>query len=283
MRKIVWAVAGLAALSLLMIPALANNHQQALASKLLDAYENVRSYLLSVKDRDANLSATVDDALSRADPLVEEAKSLMESGDYEGAVLRLREALAILRDVLKQFKEPLKDDLKAFNALRRLSYWLHRMEGLVRRLSKYVNVTSVQEELDAVNSLIQEAKNLISSGNAQEAFSKIEEARNLLKQAHHDLRELVKESNLTKKLRAMKRVFKASGACISRLNWLERELMKKNMTAEAEEVRKLKWDIMDQVKELRGRLRDGNVTKDDVQALVELLRRCKGTLNEYRG
>ncbi len=282
MRKIVWASVGLIALSLIMIPVLAKD-RQALASKLLDAYEAVKGYLLSVKDRDANLSAAVDEALSKADPLVEEAKSMMNSGDYEGAVQKLREALAILRNVLKQFKEPLKDDIRAMNALKRLSYWLHRMDVLVKRLSKYVNVTSVQGELDTVDSLIQEAKDLISSGNIQEALFKVDEARNLLRKAYQDLKSLMKESNLTKRLRSLKKVLRASKACISKLNWLERELVKRNITAEAEEVRKLKWNVMDQVKDLRSKLRDGNLTREDVQALVSLLKECKGTLNEYRG
>ena len=281
MRKSL-ALLSILAMSILIVPAMAGN-PQAIANKLLQSYETLKGYLLSVKDRDANLSAAVDEALAKADPLVDEAKSLIDSGDYKGAIEKLREALSILKEVLKEFKEPLKNDIRAMYSLRRMEYWLRRAQAVVARLSKFVNVTEVKQELSQVASLLEEAKSLISSGDTSGAMAKIDEARSALKQVYQDIREVVKESNLSKKIAAVRRVMKGANFCINRLDWLEHRLAEKNMTSDAERVRELKWNIMDQLEVLRNKIRSGSLTRSDVEAMVNLLKECKGILNEYRG
>jgi len=249
------------------------------ANRLLNSYENVREYLLNVKDRvNETTSQKIDEAISQADPLVEEAKQYISSGYAELAVEKLREALSILRDLLKDLKEPLEEDFTLMGTIRRLKGGAERAHYILKKLEeKGVNITALSSSLDEVDSLIEDAKAALISGNVDETKQLLEEARSKLSDVFQGLREEARQHfNLTREkvIRRARFIVLSAERSLARLDVAIKEA---NRTDDANKLIHLRNRIVSTLDSLDRHLKAGNKGEalEDVIHLVNLLRACK--------
>ena len=252
------------------------------ANRLLNSYENVREYLLNVKDRvNETTSQKIDEAISQADPLVEEAKQYISSGYAELAVEKLREALSILRDLLKDLKEPLEEDFTLMGTIRRLKGGAERTHYILKRLEeKGVNITALSSSLDEVDSLIEDAKAALISGNVDETKQLLEEARSKLSDVFQGLREEARQHfNLTREkvIRRARFIVLSVERSLARLDVAIKRLKEANRTDDANKLIHLRNRIVSTLDSLDRHLKAGNKGEalEDVIHLVNLLRACK--------
>ena len=252
------------------------------ANRLLNSYENVREYLLNVKDRvNETTSQKIDEAISQADPLVEEAKQYISSGDAELAVEKLREALSILRDLLKDLKEPLEEDFTLMGTIRRLKGGAERAHYILKKLEeKGVNITALSSSLDEVDSLIEDAKAALISGNVDETKQLLEEARSKLSDVFQGLREEARQHfNLTREkvIRRARFIVLSVERSLARLDVAIKRLKEANRTDDANKLIHLRNRIVSTLDSLDRHLKAGNKGEalEDVKHLVNLLRACK--------
>ena len=252
------------------------------ANRLLNSYENVREYLLNVKDRvNETTSQKIDEAISQADPLVEEAKQYISSGDAELAVEKLREALSILRDLLKDLKEPLEEDFTLMGTIRRLKGGAERAHYILKKLEeKGVNITALSSSLDEVDSLIEDAKAALISGNVDETKQLLEEARSKLSDVFQGLREEARQHfNLTREkvIRRARFIVLSAERSLARLDVAIKRLREANRTDDANKLIHLRNRIVSTLDSLDRHLKAGNKGEalEDVIHLVNLLRACK--------
>ncbi len=252
------------------------------ANRLLNSYENVREYLLNVKDRvNETTSQKIDEAISQADPLVEEAKQYISSGDAELAVEKLREALSILRDLLKDLKEPLEEDFTLMGTIRRLKGGAERAHYILKKLEeKGVNITALSSSLDEVDSLIEDAKAALISGNVDETKQLLEEAYSKLSDVFQGLREEAKQHfNLTREkvIRRARFIVLSVERSLARLDVAIKRLKEANRTDDANKLIHLRNRIVSTLDSLDRHLKAGNKGEalEDVKHLVNLLRACK--------
>jgi len=252
------------------------------ANRLLNSYESVREYLMNVKSRvNETISQRIDEAISQANPLVEEAKQYISSGDAELAVEKLREALSILRDLLKDLKEPLREDFTLMGTIRRLKGGTERAHYIIKKLEeREVNVTGLSSNLDEVDSLIENAKAALISGNTDEAKQLLEEAHSKLSDVFQGLREEAKRHfNLTREkvLRRVRFIVLSAERSLARLDVAIKRLREANRTDDANKLIHLRNRIISTLDSLDRHLKAGNKGEalEDVKHLVNLLRACK--------
>ncbi len=276
-------------ISLLALPVYGYDKMDV-ANRLLNSYENVREYLLNVKGRvNETISQRIDEAISRADPLVEEAKQYISSGDDELAVEKLREALSILRDLLKDLKEPLKEDFTLMGTVSRLKRGAERARYILKKLEeKGVNITDLSYSLNEVDSLIEDAKAALISGNVDETKQLLEEARSKLSGVFQGLREEAKQHlNLTKEkvIRRVRFIVLSAEKSLARLDVAIKRLREANRTEDANKLIHLRNRIVSTLDSLDRHLKAGNRGEalEDVKHLVNLLRVCRNLRNRSSG
>ena len=283
-KKSILILASISLIALLTLPVYAQAGTEELARRLIQSYENVKSFLQGIMGNlDDETASKVEDAIARADPLIEEANSLLSSGDYESAVEKAREALSVIRDVLKEIKDVdvIREGGRLRIAIGRLSRAVARVEGVIQALeNRGVDTTNFTSQLEEVKSLLEEAKSLLKSGDLDGAREKIEEAVNDLRSLYSDVRGAAKEHlNLTKEkvLNRVKRIERASERCVVRLDMIYKKLIRENKTEDAEKVLKLKNSIERTLLSLKRHVENGQrfLALEDVRQLFRYLRICR--------
>ncbi|MDK2372801.1 MAG: hypothetical protein QI197_05430 [Candidatus Korarchaeota archaeon] len=283
-RKLILILASISLIALLTLPVYAQAGKEELARKLIRSYENVKSFLQSIMGNlNDEAASKVEDALARADPLIEEANALLSSGDYGSAVEKAREALSVIRDVLRDIKDVsvIREGGRLRMTIGRLSRAVARVERVIQALeNRGVNTTNFTSQLEEVKSLLEDAKSLLKSGDLEGAREKIEEAVNDLRSLYSDVREAAKEHlNLTKEraLNRVKRIERASERCIVRLDLIHKKLLRDNKTEDAEKVLKLKNSIERALLSLKRHIENGQrfLALEDVRQLFRYLRVCR--------
>ncbi len=289
MSKTSKLAATLLMISLLALPVYGYDKMDV-ANRLLNSYENVREYLLNVKGRvNETASQRIDEAISRADPLVEEAKQYISSGDTELAVEKLREALSILRDLLKDLKEPLKEDFTLMGTVSRLKRGAERARYILKKLEeKGVNITALSSSLSEVDSIIEDAKAALISGNVDETKQLLEEARSKLSDIFKGLREEAKQHlNITKEkvIRRVRFIVLSAEKSLARLDIAIKRLREANRTEDANKLIHLRNRIVSTLDSLDRHLKSGNKGEalEDVKHLVSLLRACRNLRSRSSG
>ncbi len=283
-KKTILILASLSLIALLTLPVYAQAGTEELARRLIQSYENVKSFLQGIMGNlDEETASKVEDAIARADPLIEEANSLLSSGEYESAVEKAREALSIIRDVLKEIKDVdiIREGGRIRIAIGRLSRAVARIERVIRALEKRgVDTTNFTSQLEEIRSLLEEARSLLKSGDLEGARAKIEEAVNDLRSLYSDVRGVAKEHlNLTREkiLNRVKRIERASERCVVRLDLIYKKLMRENRTEDAEKVLKLKNSMERTLLSLKRHVENGQrfLALEDVRQLFRYLRVCR--------
>ena len=283
-KKPVLILASVSLIALLTLPVYAQAGTEELAKKLIQSYENVKSFLQGIMGNlDDETASKVEDAIARADPLIEEANSLISSGEYEAAVEKAREALSLIRDVLKEIKDVdiIREGARLRIAIGRLSRAVARFERVIQALeNRGVDTTNFTSQVEEIKSLLEEAKSLLKSGDLEGARAKIEEAVNDLRSLYSDVRGAAKEHlNLTREkvLNRVKRIERASERCVVRLDLIYKKLMRENRTEDAEKVLKLKNSIERTLLSLKRHVENGQrfLALEDVRQLFRYLRVCR--------
>ncbi len=283
-KKPILVLASISLIALLTFPVYAQAGAEELAKRLIQSYGNVKSFLQSIIDNlNDETASKVEDALARADPLIEEANTLLSSGDYESAVEKAREALSVIRDALRDIKDvdAIREGGRLRMAIGRLSRAVIRVERVIQALeNRGVNTTNFTSQLEEVKSLLEDAKSLLKSGDLEEAREKIEEAANGLRSLYSDVRGAAKEHlNLTKEkvLNRVKKIERASERCIVRLDLIYKKLLRENKTEDAEKVLKLKNSIERTLLSLKRHIENGQrfLALEDVRQLFRYLRVCR--------
>ncbi len=283
-KKSILVLASISLIALLTLPVYAQAGTEKLARRLIQSYENVKSFLQSIMGNlDDETASKVEDAIARADPLIEEANTLLTSGDYESAVEKAREALSVIRDVLREIKDVdvIREGGRLRIAIGRVSRAVARVERVIQALeNRGVDTTNFTSQLEEVRSLLEEAKSLLKSGDLEEAHEKIEEAVNDLRSLYSDVRGAAKEHlNLTreKALNRVKRIERASERCVVRLDMVYKKLVRENRTEDAEKVLKLKNSIERTLLSLKRHVENGQrfLALEDVRQLFRYLRICR--------
>ena len=283
-KKPVLILASISLIALLTLPVYAQAGTEELAKKLIQSYENVKSFLQGIMGNlDDETASKVEDAIARADPLIEEANSLISSGEYEAAVEKAREALSVIRDVLKEIKDVdvIREGARLRIAIGRLSRAVARVERVIQALeNRGVDTTNFTSQVEEIKSLLEEAKSLLKSGDLEGARAKIEEAVNDLRSLYSDVRGAAKEHlNLTREkvLNRVKRIERASERCVVRLDLIYKKLMRENRTEDAEKVLKLKNSIERTLLSLKRHVENGQrfLALEDVRQLFRYLRVCR--------
>ncbi len=283
-KKSILILAGISLIALLTLPVYAQTSNEELARRLIQSYENVKSFLQGIMGNlDDETASKVEDAIAKADPLIEEANSLLSSGDYESAVEKAREALSVIRDVLKEIKDVdvIREGGRLRIAIGRLSSAVARIERVIQALeNRGVDTTNFTSQLEEVKSLLEEAKSLLKSGDLDGAREKIEEAVNELRSLYSGVRGAAKEHlNLTKEkvLNRVKRIERASERCVVRLDMIYKKLVRENRTEDAEKVLKLKNSIEKTLLSLKRHVENGRrfLALEDVRQLFRYLIICR--------
>ncbi len=283
-KKPVLILASVSLIALLTLPVYAQAGTEELARKLIQSYENVKSFLQGIMGNlDDETASKVEDAIARADPLIEEANSLISSGEYEAAVEKAREALSLIRDVLKEIKDVdvIREGARLRIAIGRLSRAVARVERVIQALeNRGVDTTNFTSQVEEIKSLLEEAKSLLKSGDLEEAHARIEEAVNDLRSLYSDVRGVAKEHlNLTREkvLNRVKRIESASERCVVRLDLIYKKLVRENRTEDAEKVLKLKNSIERTLLSLKKHVENGQrfLALEDVRQLFRYLRVCR--------
>ncbi len=283
-KKPVLILASVSLIALLTLPVYAQAGTEELARKLIQSYENVKSFLQGIMGNlDDETASKVEDAIARADPLIEEANSLISSGEYEAAVEKAREALSLIRDVLKEIKDVdiIREGARLRIAIGRLSRAVARVERVIQALeNRGVDTTNFTSQVEEIKSLLEEAKSLLKSGDLEGARAKIEEAVNDLRSLYSDVRGAAKEHlNLTREkvLNRVKRIESASERCVVRLDLIYKKLVRENRTEDAEKVLKLKNSIERTLLSLKRHVENGQrfLALEDVRQLFRYLRVCR--------
>ncbi len=283
-KKPVLILASVSLIALLTLPVYAQAGTEELAKKLIQSYENVKSFLQGIMGNlDDETASKVEDAIARADPLIEEANSLISSGEYEAAVEKAREALSLIRDVLKEIKDVdiIREGARLRIAIGRLSRAVARVERVIQALeNRGVDTTNFTSQVEEIKSLLEEAKSLLKSGDLEEAHARIEEAVNDLRSLYSDVRGAAKEHlNLTREkvLNRVKRIESASERCVVRLDLIYKKLVRENRTEDAEKVLKLKNSIERTLLSLKKHVENGQrfLALEDVRQLFRYLRVCR--------
>ncbi len=283
-KKHILILASASLIALLVLPVYAQAGNEELARRLIQSYENIKSFLQGIMGNlDDETASKVEDAISRADPLIDEANSLLSSGEYETAVEKAREALSVIRDVLKEIKDVdvIREGGRLRIAIARLSKAVSRVERVIRALeNRGVDTTNLTSQLEEVKSLLEEAKSLLKSGDLDGAHQKIEEAVNDLRSLYKDVRGTAREHlNLTKDkvFNRVKRIERASERCVVRLDLIYKKLVRENKTEEAEKVLKLKNSIERTLVSLKRHVENGQrfLALEDIRQLFRYLRICR--------
>ncbi len=283
-KKPVLILASVSLIALLTLPVYAQAGTEELAKKLIQSYENVKSFLQGIMGNlDDETASKVEDAIARADPLIKEANSLISSGEYEAAVEKAREALSLIRDVLKEMKDVdvIREGARLRIAIERLSRAVARVERVIQALeNRGVDTTNFTSQVEEIKSLLEEAKSLLKSGDLKGAHAKIEEAVNDLRSLYSDVRGAAKEHlNLTREkvLNRVKRIERASERCVVRLDLIYKKLVRENRTEDAEKVLKLKNSIERTLLSLKKHVENGQrfLALEDVRQLFRYLRVCR--------
>ena len=283
-KKPVLILASVSLIALLTLPVYAQAGTEELARKLIQSYENVKSFLQGIMGNlDDETASKVEDAIARADPLIEEANSLISSGEYEAAVEKAREALSLIRDVLKEIKDVdiIREGARLRIAIGRLSRAVARVERVIQALeNRGVDTTNFTSQVEEIKSLLEEAKSLLKSGDLEGARARIEEAVNDLRSLYSDVRGAAKEHlNLTREkvLNRVKRIESASERCVVRLDLIYKKLVRENRTEDAEKVLKLKNSIERTLLSLKKHVENGQrfLALEDVRQLFRYLRVCR--------
>ncbi len=283
-KKPVLILASVSLIALLTLPVYAQAGTEELAKKLIQSYENVKSFLQGIMGNlDDETASKVEDAIARADPLIEEANSLISSGEYEAAVEKAREALSLIRDVLKEIKDVdiIREGARLRIAIGRLSRAVARFERVIQALeNRGVDTTNFTSQVEEIKSLLEEAKSLLKSGDLEGARAKIEEAVNDLRSLYSDVRGAAKEHlNLTREkvLNRVKRIERASERCVVRLDLIYKKLVRENRTEDAEKVLKLKNSIERTLLSLKKHVENGQrfLALEDVRQLFRYLKVCR--------
>ena len=283
-KKPVLILASISLIALLTLPVYAQAGTEELAKKLIQSYENVKSFLQGIMGNlDDETASKVEDAIARADPLIEEANSLISSGEYEAAVEKAREALSLIRDVLKEIKDVdiIREGARLRIAIGRLSRAVARVERVIQALeNRGVDTTNFTSQVEEIKSLLEEAKSLLKSGDLEGARARIEEAVNDLRSLYSDVRGAAKEHlNLTREkvLNRVKRIESASERCVVRLDLIYKKLVRENRTEDAEKVLKLKNSIERTLLSLKKHVENGQrfLALEDVRQLFRYLRVCR--------
>lgn len=283
-KKPVLILASVSLIALLTLPVYAQAGTEELAKKLIQSYENVKSFLQGIMGNlDDETASKVEDAIARADPLIEEANSLISSGEYEAAVEKAREALSLIRDVLKEIKDVdiIREGARLRIAIGRLSRAVARVERVIQALeNRGVDTTNFTSQVEEIKSLLEEAKSLLKSGDLEGARARIEEAVNDLRSLYSDVRGAAKEHlNLTREkvLNRVKRIESASERCVVRLDLIYKKLVRENRTEDAEKVLKLKNSIERTLLSLKKHVENGQrfLALEDVRQLFRYLRVCR--------
>ncbi len=274
-------------IALLAIPAYAQANRvnpAKLTERLLKSYENLKSFLKGIEERlDQDKVDRIEKAIARADPLAEEAKSLLSSGDADSALEKVREALSIIRSVLKEIRDVdvVREGGRIGMSLRRLAAAAARAEVILRALERRgVDVSNLTSKLQEVRPLIEDARSLLTSGDIEGAREKAREAANELRSIYGEIRSLARDHlNLTREkvLGRVKNIERAAERCVVRLDIAYKKLMRENKTEIAQKVLRLKNGIERALVSLKRHVESGQrfLALGDVRRLIGYLRICR--------
>lgn len=271
-------------IAILAVPAYAGGGKEDLVNRLLRSYDNLKTFLQNMKG-EVNETAVqrIDEAISRADPLVEEARKDLSSGNVDDALEKLKEALSIMRDVLKDLKE-----VEVIKEATRLRIALGRMYGILERARFAINslkrkgadTSSLEGRLEEIKSLLDEAKSLLISGDLNLTKNRLEEARSLMKEVYQGIKDMSREYlNLAREkvFKRIKIIEEAAERCVVKLDIVGERLRQANKTDSANKVIELKEKIEGALVSLRTHLKNGqkDLVIEDIRELMRYLKICR--------
>ncbi|HFC49698.1 MAG TPA: hypothetical protein ENJ59_03090 [Thermofilum sp.] len=191
--------------------------------RLRQAYERSRQRIMRYAE-EHDKKAVIEEYISKADQLAQEARTLYESDNCAEAAKKIREAFAQLKVAVKNLGLGGDIKRKIVASIINLKRAAQQLESIVERLENAsIPVSVIKDLIESANKKLDIAKELLQEGKLREAAQAIKEAQEDLDKAYHALRELLS------KIRSL-RLERMAKQFVERVNVILDKLARHNST-----------------------------------------------------
>lgn len=185
--------------------------------RLLQAYERSRQRIMQYAE-EHDKKTVIEEYISRADQLAQEAATLYESGNCTEAAKKIREAFAQLKVAVKNLGLGGVIKRKIAASIVKLKRAARRLESIVERLENAsMPVSAIKALIDSANKKLDRAKELLQKGKLREAAQAVKEAREDLSNAYRALKELLSKIRSARLERMAKRFVERVNAILDKI------------------------------------------------------------------